>query len=106
MVGGALGEIPEPREFRERGVGVLEPEREHLPERRGELPGIEVLESLLLASGGDRRTPGVSRVEVGYAVGVGLRLPEYGPGLVLEDGVVEAHLGEEGRYPVCALGVG
>src|ERR687893_3179937 len=106
MIHGALGEIPEPRELRERGVGVLEAELEHLPERRGKTPGIQRFEGPLLAGGGGRGTPGVGRVEVGDAVGVGLRLAEHGPGLVFQDGVVEAHLGEQGRHPVGALGVG
>src|SRR5215211_2080803 len=106
VVGGALGEIPESGELRERGVGVLEPELEHLPERRREIYGIEGLERPLLAGGGGRGAPGVGRVEVGDAVGVGLRLAEDGPGLVLQNGVVEAHLGEQSRHPVGALGVG
>src|SRR5918995_453586 len=60
----------------------------------------------MLAGGGGRGTPGVGGVEVGYAIGVCLRLAEDGASLVLQDGVVEAHLGEQGRHPVGALGVG
>src|ERR687883_1769229 len=89
VVGGALGEISESRELCERGVRVLEPEFEHLPERRGEVFGIEGFEDFLLAGCGGRGAPGVGRVEVGDAVGVRLRLTEYGLGLILEYGVVE-----------------
>src|SRR5919202_242842 len=106
MVRRTLGEAPEARQLRERGVGMFEAELEHLPERGGEPPGIQALESLLLAGCGGRGTPRVGRVEVSDAIGVGLRLPEDGPGLVLENGVVEAHLGEKGGHPVGALGVG
>src|SRR5918992_5482520 len=68
--------------------------------------GIDGLEGLLLADRGRRRAPGVGRVEVGDAVRVGLGLAQNGPCLVLEDRVVEAHLGEDGRYAVGALGIG
>src|SRR5215208_7931996 len=68
--------------------------------------GIDSFEGLLLAGRGRRRAPGVGRVEVGDAVRVGLGLAQNGPRLVLEDCVVEAHLGQDGRYSVGALGVG
>src|SRR5918998_466500 len=68
--------------------------------------GVDGSKGLLLAGCGRRRAPGVGRVEVGDAVRVGLGLAEHGPCLVLEDRVVEAHLGKYGRYAVGALGVG
>src|SRR5918992_4244905 len=68
--------------------------------------GIDGLEGLLLADRGRRRASGVGRVEVGDAVRVGLGLTQDRPCLVLEDRVVEAHLGEDGRHAVGALGVG
>src|ERR687890_1223976 len=68
--------------------------------------GIDGSKGLLLAGCGRSRAPGVGRVEVGDAVRVGLGLAENGPCLVLEDCVVEAHLGKDGRYTVGALGVG
>src|SRR5918995_3241505 len=67
--------------------------------------GIDGLEGLLLAGRGRRRAAGVGRVEVRDTVRVGLGLTQDGPCLVLEDRVVEAHLGEDGRYAVGALGV-
>src|SRR5215203_7396356 len=68
--------------------------------------GVDSLEGFLLASCGSRRAAGVGRVEVGDAVRVGLGLTQNGPCLVLEDHVVETHLGKDGRYAVGALGVG
>src|SRR5918992_1261149 len=68
--------------------------------------GVDGSKGLLLAGCGLRRAPGVGRVEVGDAVRVCLGLAENGPCLVLEDRVVEAHLGKDGRYAVGALGVG
>src|SRR5215210_7799573 len=68
--------------------------------------GIDSFEGLLLAGRGRGRAPGVGRVEVGDAVRVGLGLAENGPRLVLQDGLAQAHLGEDGRYAVGALGVG
>src|SRR5215203_972795 len=67
--------------------------------------GVDGCEGSLLAGRGRRRAPGVGRVEVGDAVRVGLGLTQNGPCLVLEDCVVEAHLGKDGRYTVGALGV-
>src|SRR5918997_1830537 len=106
MVRRALGESSEMGELRQRGVGVLEPQLKHLTEHGGQMPGVDGLKGLLLASSSRRRAPGVGSVEVGDTVRVGLGLAENGPCLVLEDGVVEAHLGEDGRYAVGALGVG
>src|SRR5918995_5854637 len=105
MVCRTLGEISEMGELRQRGVGVLEPQLQHLTERGGQMPGVDSLEGPLLASSGRRRAPGVGSVEIGDTVRVGLGLAENGPCLVLEDRVVEAHLGEDGRYAVGALGV-
>src|SRR5918999_4060821 len=68
--------------------------------------GVEDFEGFLLAGCGRRRATGVGCVEVGDAVLVGLGLAQNGPCLVLEDRVVEAHLGEDGRYAVGALGIG
>src|SRR5215207_9435699 len=68
--------------------------------------GVDGSKGLLLAGCGRSRAPGVGRVEVGDAVRVGLGLAENGPCLVLEDRVVEAHLGKDGRYAVGTLGVG
>src|ERR687890_2672270 len=68
--------------------------------------GIDGSKGLLLAGCGRSRAPGVGGVEVGDAVRVGLGFAENGPCLVLEDRVVEAHLGKDGRYAVGALGVG
>src|SRR5215210_149740 len=67
---------------------------------------VQVLESFLLAGRGGSRAPGVGSVEVGDAVRVGLGLAENGPRLVLQDRFAQAHLGEDGRYAVGALGVG
>src|SRR5215203_1121849 len=68
--------------------------------------GIEGFEGLLLVGCGRRGASCVGGVEVGDTVGVGLGLAEHGLCLVLEDRVVEAQLGEDGRYAVGALGVG
>src|SRR5918999_85853 len=68
--------------------------------------GVDGSKGLLLAGCGRSRAPGVGGVEVGDAIRVGLGFAENGPCLVLEDGVVEAHLGKDGRYAVGALGVG
>src|ERR671910_2264839 len=68
--------------------------------------GVDGSKGLLLAGCGRSRAPGVGGVEVGDAVRVGLGFAENGPCLVLEDRVVEAHLGKDGRYAVGALGVG
>src|SRR5919206_2546086 len=90
----------------ERGVRVMEPQLEHLLERRGEKFWVEILEGPLLSGRSHRGAPRVGSVEVGDAVRVGLGLAENGPCLVLEYRLVEAHLGEEGRYAVGALRVG
>src|SRR5918993_1955856 len=68
--------------------------------------GVDGLEGFLLAGRGGGRAPGVGCVEVSDAVRVGLGLAENGPRLVLQDGLTQAHLGENGRYAVGALGVG
>src|SRR5215203_4167696 len=68
--------------------------------------GLDGLEDSLLAGCGGGRAPRIGRVEVGDAVRVGLGLAENGPRLVLQDGLAQAHLGENGRYAVGALGVG
>src|SRR5215210_6250686 len=68
--------------------------------------GIEGFQGLLLAGRGRCGASCVGRVEVGDAVRVGLGVAGGGPGLVLEYRVVEAHLGENGRHAVGALGVG
>src|ERR687895_2011396 len=68
--------------------------------------GVDGSKGLLLAGCGRSRAPGVGGVEVGDAIRVGLGFAENGPCLVLEDRVVEAHLGKYGRYAVGALGVG
>src|ERR687896_948781 len=68
--------------------------------------GVDGSKGLLLAGCGRSRAPGVGGVEVGDAIRVGLGFAENGPCLVLEDRVVEAHLGQDGRYSVGALGVG
>src|SRR5919106_3389019 len=70
------------------------------------MPGIDGLEDLLMPGRCLRGASGVGGVEVGDAVRVGLGLAENGPCLVLEDRVVEAHLGKDGRYAVGTLGVG
>src|SRR5215211_4649036 len=67
---------------------------------------VDGLKGFMLTGRGRRGAAGVGRVEVGYAVRVGLGLTQNGPCLVLEDRVVEAHLGKDGRYTVGALGVG
>src|SRR5215217_7243974 len=68
--------------------------------------GVDGLEGFMLAGRSRRRAAGVGRVEVGDAVRVGLGFAQNGPCLVLENRVVEAHLGEYGRHAVGALGVG
>src|SRR5918995_4566226 len=68
--------------------------------------GLDGLEGFMLAGRSRRRAAGVGRVEVGDAVRVGLGFAQNGPCLVLENRVVEAHLGEYGRHAVGALGVG
>src|SRR5688500_245722 len=68
--------------------------------------GVDGLECFLLAGRGRRRAAGVGRIDVGEAVRVGLGLTQDGPRFVFEDSVVEAHLGEDGRHAVGALGVG
>src|SRR5215211_752642 len=68
--------------------------------------GVDGRESLLLAGRGRRRAPGVGRVEVGDPVRVGLGLAKNGTCFVLEDRVVEAHLGKYRLHAVGALGVG
>src|ERR671919_3045368 len=70
------------------------------------MPGIDGLEDLLMPGRCLRGASGVGGVEVGDAVRVGLGLAQNGPCLVLEDRVVQAHLGKYGRYAVGALGVG
>src|SRR5215203_300702 len=106
MIGRALREAPEACELGEGGVGVLEPELQHLFEGRREVFGVECFEGPLLAGCGHGCAAGVGGVEVGDAVGVGFGLTEDGPGLVLKDGLAEAHLGEHGGHAVGALGVG
>src|SRR5687768_10104491 len=106
VVGRAPGEVSELGELSERGVGVLKPQLQHLTERGGQMLGVDGCEGSLLAGCGRRRASGVGRVEVGDAVRVGLGLAQNGPCFVLEDRVVEAHLGKDGRYAVGALGVG
>src|SRR5215208_5317668 len=106
VIGRALGELTEMGELGEGGVRVLEPQLQHLTERRGQMLGVDGCEGSLLAGRGRRRAPGVGRVEVGDAVRVGLGLTQNGPCLVLEDGIVETHLGKDSRYAVGALGVG
>ena len=69
-------------EFGEGGVGVLEPQLQHLTERRGQTLGVDPFEGFLLAGRGRRRAPGVGRVEVGDEVRVGLGLAQNGPRLV------------------------
>ena len=82
---------------------MLEAELAHLFECGGESSGVEGCERALLAGGGCRGAACVGRIEVGYAVGVRLRLAEDGAGLVLEDGVVEAHLREQVVTPSALL---
>src|SRR5215211_7696905 len=68
--------------------------------------GVDGPEGFLLAGRGGGRATGVGRVEVGDAVRVGLGFAENSPRLVLQDGLTQAHLGENGRYAVGALSVG
>jgi len=58
--------------------------------------GVDSLEDFLLAGRGRRRAAGVGRVEIGNPGRVGLGLAQNGPSLLLEDSIVEAHLGEDG----------
>ena len=60
----------------------------------------------MLAGGGERGPAGVGGVEVGDPVGVCLRLTENGPRLVLQHGLAEFHLGEQGGYAVGAFRIG
>src|SRR5215213_626619 len=68
--------------------------------------GIEGFQGLLLVGCSRRGATSVGRVEVGDAVRVGLGFAKHGPCLVFENRFVEAHLGEDGRHAVGALGVG
>src|SRR5918997_2831627 len=68
--------------------------------------GVDGLKGSMLAGSCRRRTAGVRGVEIGHAVRVGLGLAQNGPRFVFEDRLVEAHLGEDGRHAVGALGVG